>query len=155
MATEQANLRGLSCRAFCQLAELDAEWEWCGACSVYVYEPLNIEAPADARASCCLVNQVDFYDRTGNQSLGRTHHHELVSVVPLVVHVQGLGLWFEIASGTVIYRNNRWTMRWLAYNNTRLAYLATFGMEAYHDIDGFTDRMRSKRQYARRKADVK
>ncbi len=125
----------VSCRGFAHLYFAEGEWEPNGRCSIYLYEPLSIEAPADARPSCCYSTEVHFYDCTGNKFLGKVRTHSFMGWSPTLLLVDGTGLWWEVGGGTVVYRNGRWFMRWTLYRNSREAYGANVGMLGWRDPD--------------------
>jgi hypothetical protein len=104
----------------------------------YLWEPLDGDFPPGARPHTCFLDQVVFYDRTGNQRLhaDTVHHHGLVEPYPTLLFVADR--WREVLSGSVIYHDGRWNMRWLLATNTRFSQMMNAGFETWRNEGGRT-----------------
>jgi hypothetical protein len=123
-------MTSLRIRSFCKLWFLeDGEWEKDYVQTAYIYEPLNINPPADARPYCCLIDTVIFYK--DGAELTRTTHHALGGACNTLILLGDT--WYEIASGQCLHRNGHWCMRWLAYKNTRRAAMMNAGWGTYKE----------------------
>ncbi len=128
--SDHTGATALHVNAFCKLWTLiDGLVEPNGRQSVYIWEPLDVDAPADARPYCYGFGEIDFYDVTGNKQLDRRVRCHLFIAEDLV-QVRD-GTWFKIASGRCVYRAGRWWMRWLAYKNGRHAKMMNAGWPEY------------------------
>ncbi len=86
------------------------------------WEPLQVDLPESARPSCCLINSIIFYDRTGNKLLkDYVKHYGFMGPSPHLLHLEGK--WREVFNGRVEYRDGHWYMRWGVATNTRLAQM--------------------------------
>ena len=84
------------------------------------WEPLRVDLPESARPTCCLSNSIVFYDRTGNKLLkDHVRHLEVMSDHPHLLLLDGL--WREVLSGRVEFRDGQWFMCWLVAWNTHYA----------------------------------
>lgn len=93
------------------------------------WEPLQVDLPASARPSCCYVNSIIFYDRTGNKMLkDHVRHFGFMGPHPHLLYLSGK--WREVINGRVEYRDGQWYMRWGVATNTRFALLLNAGWEA-------------------------
>lgn len=124
----------MSLLAFAKLWHCEAEFEKERPDATHwwvVWEPLDTDAPEDARPYCYGIGEIDFYDRTGNRHLDRrVRCHDLTAPHPMLVLLKD-GVWREVLSGKVVYRNGRWHMRWLCATNTRAAMMMNAGFAEY------------------------
>ena len=118
----------MSCNAVAFLYDCECRWRRNGRRSIEIFEPLNIDAPADARPSCWGLNEVTFYDSTGNKVIGRCTTHDIKHINPTLMRVRGTGRWWEVGCGSVRWiesfideNKGRWVMVWEAWDNTRAA----------------------------------
>ena len=87
------------------------------------WEPLDVNLPDSARPSCCLGQDIVFYDKTGNKLLkDHVRHYGFMGAHPHLLNVNGR--WREIVSGRVEYRDGKgWYMRWTVVTNSRFAMM--------------------------------
>jgi hypothetical protein len=125
-------MKPMSCKLFAQLYFCEAEWEPDGANCVHIWEPLDVDLPEDAKPHCCLVNEIQFWDKTGNKNLlaHNARHHDIAGCI---VYLHGTSTWWKVASGTCVYRNGRWYMRWWAHKHDRESKMMNEGWIAYHN----------------------
>lgn len=123
-------MKSLSLNRFATLWDCECDFEWHCQQQCYAWEPLDIDAPHDARPSCFLGNRVSFYDVTGNKPLGELTHRDLQGVAPTLMLLRD-GTWVEVLSGRVLYRAGKWCMRWLCAKNTRTARMMNAGFPAF------------------------
>lgn len=122
----------MSLSAFAKLWRCEAEFEPEGEAGTWwvVWEPLDTAAGEDARPSI-FGDRVCFYDRTGNRKVeSYVPFHDLDDPFPNLL-LLGDGVWREVLSGRVVYRDGRWYMRWLAATNTRAARMMNAGFPEY------------------------
>ncbi len=135
----------------------EGEWQPDGPQSAYMFEPLDINAPASARPHV-QSGSVRFYEKSGNRLLGEPRCYDMDFLLDGTMVYLGdreSGAWYEVASGQAIYRDppGRWFMRWLAYKNTRRARAFTAMMLALRAdtgvrlpiVDELADRIREAR----------
>jgi len=132
--------------AFAFLYDCKADFEQNGRNMRYIFEPLQDvhikitnrmycpygRIPSDANPWCCYLNTVQFI-KNGIE-IARAIIHEMNKVCPLLVLMQD-GIWYEVTGGRCEYRDGQWMMIWLAYRNTRHAWMMNYGMPAYRDPD--------------------
>ncbi len=105
------------------------EFERVGKQQIHVFEPLNIDAPPDARCSATSWD-LTFYSKDGNQCLGRCHTHRFSrGVAPELLMIDGE--FWELSGGELKYRQGRWNMVWFGWRNTRAAIMARKGWPHY------------------------
>ncbi len=121
--------------------------------SVTLWEPLDTEAPEDARPYCYLLNEIDFrrpadqipsylselkpegwytavmYDRHVKHIATRDGFGQ-----PVLVYVQALGTWYELGNGEVVWRNGRWHFKHTGWKNTDAAHFANAGMLGFRHV---------------------
>lgn len=116
--------------AFCKLWTLvDGLVEPCGKQCVHIWEPLDVDAPPDARPYCYGLGEIDFWPVSGKNKLAeRVRCHQFIA--DDLVQLRD-GTWFKITSGRCMYRAGRWWMRWLAHKNTRHAKMMNAGWPEY------------------------
>lgn len=98
--------------------------------SLYFWEPLNVDAPPDARPHCCYIRTVIFYASHDWQRgvvtklaecesawdlLGQRWTEEHIGWAALAPFVEHEGSVYELASAQVVYKDGRWWKRWLAW----------------------------------------
>lgn len=107
----------LSVKSLGALLVCDAEWEPAGPESVHIWEPLDIDLPADIEAYSGGSGSVRFYPEGGTTVVA--FHHRLLGDLLLLDD----GRWYEVTSGQAVYRDGQWCMRWRAARTTRLAQM--------------------------------
>jgi hypothetical protein len=134
--------RPMSLSAFCKCWHCDAEFERDGDSEhwVIVWEPLDTDAPADARPYVYGSGEIDFYDRTGNIDFydrtgyrmlaRRVRYHCLNDSFPNLLLMSD-GVWREAGLGSVVHRDGRWWVRSRAADNTRAARMMNAGWAEY------------------------
>jgi len=87
------------------------------------WEPLDVKLPDTAKPSCGMLNEIRFYDRTGNQLLEESvRHYDFIGPHPHLLHLKGR--WREVISGRVERREGKgWYMRWSVVTNSRFAMM--------------------------------
>lgn len=124
----------MSVRAVAKCWECDAEFERDGPEGshwVVFWEPLNCDAPPDARPYVYGTGQIDFYDCTGNRMIEKNIlFHSLNSTFPHMLLMRD-GVWREAMPGQVVYHDGRWQVRHRAASNTRMAAAMNAGWPAY------------------------
>src|ERR1041384_3382114 len=103
----------MSVHAFCRMWHCEAEWTWCLDSkgkplwsTIYIWEPLETDAPADASPYCYHLDDIDFWKPDGNGYYNKAVKHYRFGFPPDLVSINGS--WWEIGRGRVVYRNNRW-----------------------------------------------
>ena len=94
----------------------------------FVWEPLGGNLPADARPYLHLVDQIQFYDRSGRKTLlphAITHHGFSGNAHPHLLYAGGV--WREVIHGRCEYRDGQWWMKWTTATNSRLAEILNEG----------------------------
>ena len=125
--------KALSVSAFCKLWWADCEFEQIGPNSYHVWEPLNMDAPENARPYCYGLGEIDFYDSTGNRKLAHAVQcHHFNNAHGDLLLLGNPGIWVDVASGQVTYRKGSWYMRWLCFRNTRRAHFANHGFRIWN-----------------------
>ena len=103
--------------------------------SVIIWEPLHVDAPADARPYCCSFNTIQFTeggrhdDKRPWREFARTTHHEFMHADVCVLLKNGW--WYEIGYGECVYHAGQWCMKWHARSNTRRASVLNRGWELW------------------------
>jgi hypothetical protein len=106
-------------------AEYEPHPEW--ASTIIIWEPLDVEAPEDARPYIHGIYSVDFYDRTGNMMIAKdVRRHDLNSSFPTLLLMSD-GCWYEAGYSRCVYRDDRWWMKHYARKNTRAAAVLNAG----------------------------
>lgn len=96
---------------------------------IRLIEPLNTEAPPDARPYCSIFD-ITFYDKCGNNVLDKVNAHEMAEgAAPGLFLIDGE--WWEVGGGEVRYREGEWVVIRRGYRNTRAAIMANVGWH-YH-----------------------
>lgn len=108
-------MRPLSVRSLGSLLTGDAAWEKAGPESVHIFEPLDVDLPADVDVYCAGSGSVRFYPPEGSCLV--VHHHSIMGDLLLLDD----GCWYEVTAGQVIYHDGQWCKRWRGARNTRLA----------------------------------
>ncbi len=87
------------------------------------WEPLYVDLPESAHPSCCLGQDIVFYDKTGNKLLkDHVRHYGFMGASPHLLNLNGM--WREVVGGRVEYRPNLgWYMRWSVVTNSRFAMM--------------------------------
>lgn len=99
----------------------------------YIYEPLETHAPQDAEPYCCYLKTVIFYEGRawGNaaKEITRCDHYDLAAAPSSHLLYIG-GTWYEVSSGKVLWRNDRWYYRFTLDARTQRARIANLGVQA-------------------------
>jgi hypothetical protein len=109
--------------------DCEGEFELDGPHSVVLWEPLDVNAPLDAKPYCCLVNTVIFYrDKVGYDEIARCRTHDLNTSSETLLFLGNR--WWSVCSGKVVQRDGKWCMQWSLRDNTRHAFQANAGQAA-------------------------
>lgn len=120
--------RRLELRRVATMWDCQADFEVEGPWTAIMWEPLDVQAPLEAKPYCCYVDTVIFYrDRVGYDEVARCRHHELNMASPSLVFLGGR--WWEVGGAHVVQRDGKWHMRWHLAANTRAAREANHGRE--------------------------
>lgn len=107
-------MRPMTVRSLGSLLTCDAAWEQVGPESVHIWEPLDVDLPADVEVYCAGSAAVRFYPEGTTVVV---FHHRIMGDLLLLDD----GLWYEVTAGQAVHRDGQWCMRWRACSNTRLA----------------------------------
>lgn len=121
------DMKPMSLRAYAKLWDCEGEWTKEGRNSVHVYEPLDLPAIEDASPYCWGLRNVTLYSKDGNTKLAEVETKDLNQGFPTLLRLPD-GLWYEVASGSCVWHEGLWCMRWLAYKNSDLCKLLNRGV---------------------------
>lgn len=122
-------LRRLEMTRFATLWTASCEFKREKRNTIVLFEPLNTDAPANARPSCSSYC-ITFYDHTGHHELERVNHHRCAEgAAPSLWLLDGE--WWEVGGGEVRYRDSQWMIVRRAWRNTRAACMANAGWHYY------------------------
>lgn len=123
-------IQQMSCQALVRVWHCECEFARDGENHVWLWEPLDVDAPEDARPYCFGVGEIDFYSRDGNTLTHRhVRHHDFNGGKDVVLLSDGV--FYQVCGGQCVYKNGRWMMRWWCGNNTRRARMLNAGWPEY------------------------
>lgn len=117
-------MKHLSMQRFATLWSCECDWKKASKYTITIYEPLEIDAPPDARPYCSSWD-IEFYDKSGNKSLGKARCHNREGAAPDMMLIGGK--WYEVTGGEVRFVEGRWHVVRTGYLNGRLPKMMNAG----------------------------
>lgn len=105
----------------------------------YLWQKLDTDAPKEAKPSCYLLDQIDFWKPGHDEKFDEKVHHFPTQDgfgQPVLVYVKEREAWFELTSGQVVW-NDGWWFRIYARKNTDCARFCNAGMPAWKKSRGW------------------